>query len=355
MLYEMLTGRKPFQADTSYSVLNAQLNEAPAPPAQWNPTIPAELNAIVLRAMAKDPSGRFQTADEFRNAIRAVREPKVEPVPAAVTMFEAVPATSWEPVSTHSPSSPGAPPMATQVISPTVFSPPVVAPAAQKSNRTLWITLGAVAAILVLAALATVLPRFFLTHAGQKTASVATDAQSSGSSPAQASAAGQTATQSAPSPQPDFAGTAMTSGKPARSSPPAGGNSSPQPVKVKQPQTTVSDQPANPTGQNPPPVNNSNPPAAQGPTPQQLREGHDRLINIDARADAARAGVQNIRSQQQAQGLDIRGDILASMTRMNRFLEEADHALSQRDLDSANDYMDRANTELARLESFLGR
>src|SRR5580698_2499438 len=70
-LYEMLTGRKPFQADTSYSVLNAQLNEAPMPPAQVNPALSPELNNIVLRAMVKFPDGRFQTADEFRNALKS--------------------------------------------------------------------------------------------------------------------------------------------------------------------------------------------------------------------------------------------------------------------------------------------
>src|SRR3954447_23694268 len=73
-LYEILTGRKPFQADTSYSVLNAQLNEPPTPPVEVNPAIPAELNNVVLRAMAKRPEDRFQTAEEFRSALRGVNE-----------------------------------------------------------------------------------------------------------------------------------------------------------------------------------------------------------------------------------------------------------------------------------------
>jgi len=82
---------------------------------------------------------------------------------------------------------------------------------------------------------------------------------------------------------------------------------------------------------------------------------HDRLTNLEARADAAREGVQSIRTQQQAQGLDIRGDILAAMNRMNSDLREAQTALNQNDLQAANEYLDRADKETAKLESFLGR
>src|SRR5690348_16619613 len=73
-LYEMLAGRRPFQADSSYSVLNAQLNEAPVPPIEVNPALSPTLNAIILTAMAKAPSDRFQSAEAFRNAIRNVQQ-----------------------------------------------------------------------------------------------------------------------------------------------------------------------------------------------------------------------------------------------------------------------------------------
>ncbi|MGC2635869.1 MAG: serine/threonine-protein kinase, partial [Acidobacteriaceae bacterium] len=77
-LYEMLAGRKPFQADTAYSVLNAHLNEAPVPPQQINPNLPAGLNDIVMRAIAKAPADRFQTADDFRNAIRGLQQQRAQ-------------------------------------------------------------------------------------------------------------------------------------------------------------------------------------------------------------------------------------------------------------------------------------
>ena len=78
-------------------------------------------------------------------------------------------------------------------------------------------------------------------------------------------------------------------------------------------------------------------------------------MNIEARADAARSGVQSIRTQQQAQGMDLRGDILAAMSRLSNDLREAHAALSQNDLETAEQYMARADKETATLEAFLGR
>jgi serine/threonine-protein kinase len=81
----------------------------------------------------------------------------------------------------------------------------------------------------------------------------------------------------------------------------------------------------------------------------------DRVANVEARADAARAGVQSIRNQQQAQGMDIRGDIVAAMNRMDNDMREAQIAMNQNDLETANQYLDRAEKETAKVESFLGR
>lgn len=79
------------------------------------------------------------------------------------------------------------------------------------------------------------------------------------------------------------------------------------------------------------------------------------MANLDARADAVKSGVQSLRSQQQAQGYDLRGDILAAMTRLDNDLSESRMALSQSDLSTAGEYMDRADRELTTLEKFLGR
>jgi serine/threonine-protein kinase len=97
------------------------------------------------------------------------------------------------------------------------------------------------------------------------------------------------------------------------------------------------------------------PSVAAGPSKQEIREVHDHFSNIEARADAATANLQNLRSRQQAQGLDVRSDILAAMSRMNSDLREAQSALNEKDLETANQYLDRADKEAKTLESFLGR
>ena len=86
-----------------------------------------------------------------------------------------------------------------------------------------------------------------------------------------------------------------------------------------------------------------------------MREAHDRFANLEARADSALSGVEQIRSQQRSQGLDIRGDILTAINRLHHQLDQARQALAERDLDTANEYMNRADGDTSRLEKFLGR
>ena len=66
MLYELLTLRPPFTGDTPLSVVYQHVQDAPVPPSQANGRVPAMLDALVLRSLAKDPDDRFQSADEMR-------------------------------------------------------------------------------------------------------------------------------------------------------------------------------------------------------------------------------------------------------------------------------------------------
>jgi serine/threonine-protein kinase len=92
-----------------------------------------------------------------------------------------------------------------------------------------------------------------------------------------------------------------------------------------------------------------------GAPPQEMRRARDRFMDMDARAETVRSGVEQMRHQQQAQGYDMRGDMVGALNRMNNNLREADRALNEHDVAAARDYMDRANQDMQKLESFLGR
>jgi serine/threonine-protein kinase len=73
VLYEMLTGRVPFEGDSAVSIALKQVAEAPTPPSELNSATPPELEAVILRSLAKDPAQRFQDAEEFITALDRVR------------------------------------------------------------------------------------------------------------------------------------------------------------------------------------------------------------------------------------------------------------------------------------------
>ena len=71
-MYELVTGQRPFQADSEFSLMAAQVKEIPKPPVQLQAGLPAGLNEIILMAIQKDPARRFQSAEAFRNALSNV-------------------------------------------------------------------------------------------------------------------------------------------------------------------------------------------------------------------------------------------------------------------------------------------
>lgn len=71
ILYELLAGRPPFKGESAVSVAYQHVSEAVVLPSQFNPKVSPELDAVVLRAMAKDKDERFQSAEEFREHLLA--------------------------------------------------------------------------------------------------------------------------------------------------------------------------------------------------------------------------------------------------------------------------------------------
>jgi serine/threonine-protein kinase len=73
VLYELLTARVPFDGDSPVTIALKQVSELPVPPSAYNAAIPPELDALVLRALEKDPARRFADADEMIAALEELR------------------------------------------------------------------------------------------------------------------------------------------------------------------------------------------------------------------------------------------------------------------------------------------
>ena len=71
LLYELLTGRPPFQGDSAVSVAYQHVSEAPTPPSEIAPDVPEALDRIVMKALTKDREQRYGTASEFRADLEA--------------------------------------------------------------------------------------------------------------------------------------------------------------------------------------------------------------------------------------------------------------------------------------------
>lgn len=110
MCYEMLTGRRPFQGDAVSQVMKAQLMNRPQPPIELEPAIPEALSAVLMRALEKQPTARFDSAAEMRTAmLQAIGATTEEPLPPkrvgeGAGMGSAELPPTQQPVS-HSPSA----------------------------------------------------------------------------------------------------------------------------------------------------------------------------------------------------------------------------------------------------------
>jgi serine/threonine-protein kinase len=144
LLYELLTGRPPFTGDSPVAIAYQHVRENPIPPSQVDPEIPAWADSIVLKAMAKDPADRYQSAAEMRTDIqRALSGVPVAAPPQATEMYS--PGTQRMGPNTM---MAGAAP--TGAISPYGPDEDGYGGGRNGRRRALWWILGAVAAILII-------------------------------------------------------------------------------------------------------------------------------------------------------------------------------------------------------------
>lgn len=108
VLYEMLTGHVPFEDDNPLTVAYRQVRDDPVPPSMLEPSIPTTMESIIMKALAKNPANRYQTAQELKADLLRflegipVNATPIMPVAAADPATSAMPTTAI-PVSTRLP------------------------------------------------------------------------------------------------------------------------------------------------------------------------------------------------------------------------------------------------------------
>jgi len=317
-LYEVVTGRRPFQGDSDYSIMAAHLQSTPVPPIQIDPSVPAPLNQIILTAIAKDPAQRFQSADAFRAALESVQGQMGGCAPAPV------------------------------------YASPPAEPARQgSSRRLLYMIAGSLATIAVLIVAATQIPKWRAARAGSErapaavTAPVATPAQApppaaEPAPPPVTPPPAQPEATPAASVRTESRGKSVTQREPGR--PPAQAAEAPvAPPQPAAPQQAAPQQAA---------------PQQRGPDPArqaELRDLRERMMLQGTRLTSAKGAIDNMRRVQAQSGLGMRQDVLTALQRAEFYMDEAEAALKSGDPAAMRKALDSAEREIERLDTFLGR
>jgi hypothetical protein len=389
-LYEMVTGQRPFVATSDYSIMAAHVKETPKPPAELHPGLPAELNEIILMAIAKDPSQRFQTAEAFRNALSSVPVTAAEAASQAAsnaTTVDSMKPPVLPPTATAAvPYRPAATPVAASALpkdtkAPTPIPAAVPMPPPQAGgHRGLYMTLGALIVLAVLVVAGIYVPRSNWTHAKSPDAG-SPDARSTAATPESAdNAASQSpANQNTANQSPDMAAPTAASASPAGS--PMNSNSAPAAPTASVDNSNAMQPQQMPSASAPMGKSNSAharakklmaqdagngaagadamqggaamglPAAGDSAQFDELEKTVDQLSN---RAAAVNSGLDHLQQQQAASGYGLRADMVERQASLKSNLFKAEEALQHRDAARAKKYADLAGADADVLERFLG-
>jgi serine/threonine-protein kinase len=333
-LYEMITGKRPFDGPSNYSIMSAHLQQAPVPPVNLAAGIPPTLSEIILMSIAKDPAQRFQTARAFAGALQSVQGGMAAPMPPPVRTAPPQPAMQQAPMAQ--------------------MAPPQQQP---RSNRGLYMVLGSIATLLVLGAAAYEVPKYL--HVGANTPPpkpaisepVSTSAPSAAPAPVTAPAADPVPAAVADSPQPAVDApnkpSAVPEAIPAKPAPPQTAQATPRPVSSPQTQATP-----------PEPAQARQVQAPVTPTPvavpNPMNELRAQYNELSIRMSAARAGLDSMSQQLAGQGLGLRRDIVEAQTRADYQMKEAMDSIRVGDAVAAREHLQYASGNLQTIDKFLG-
>ena len=345
-LYEIVTGKKPFDGDSQFAIMAAHLEKLPVPPITLDTNLPQALNDVILMSIVKEPGERFQTAKAFAAALGSVRQglgmpaaaPAVSPFATTVTM--------------------GPQPAASPV--PVPVAPVAQAERPKSGKRWVWVSAGGLAAVLVLVAAIQFGP-WRNAHAGLKPEPNPAPPKTIEQQPPPPVTPAPTEQHIAePGPIDTAAPPPDTKAAPQSN---AGGQKRPPrqraqavtPPQQKQFADSNTTQQVAPGGP-PASAGNVSPPQQQpaAPDPSVLQDLRERLVQVDSRAGAVRTSLGNLKRAQAAQGMSLRGDMASAETHMNYLLEGANAALNNHDAPATKKFLDSAEAELEKLEKFLG-
>lgn len=368
--------------------MSDHVHTPPPTPRQHYPYIPPGIEAAVLKALAKRPEDRFQSVEEFGAALEHPGEASAKPI--GTVMYP--PATGAGNSSTGSAAAQSVSAAGRDIrgaaVAPGIMAgdapapiPALGSPGAKPGNKKLLYGIGAVAAVLVVSLVVLAIRPKPATMAsaqlggGGQVQSLASPGGSGADSTIAHNSSQQTAAgtsgldKSDSTAQPSImqalnadkaigksastdlkmpnlgrnAGT-VSHGVRSTTTKSGGGQGTPTPDTGSQPQPNQ--QQASPQ---PPPA------PTTGPSEVELESANEDLVKMRARMDAVHQSLTTLKQEQTAQGLGLRGDIVALESRLYSFYGLADRALQQKNLTSAQRNMQQAETELEKLEHFLGR
>ncbi|HVP55780.1 MAG TPA: protein kinase [Candidatus Eisenbacteria bacterium] len=313
-LYQMVTGQRMFGVTSSFSIMQAQVKEVPRPPIELMPSLPKSLNDAILKAVSKDPAQRFQSAGEFRTALSRIA--------AGDSGF----------------LSPEVPTMAGQPKFDPGFTVPPAGTSQSQSNRNFLLIAGVILVALIIIGVTVVKSRqrHDLLNPGRITTAQADTGAQSGVS--------ASVTQPAPAESTTAHAVAVPPAPP--------GDAQHQAIATPKAKSTAAA-----------PDYGNAPSAEDIQAEQQAALEHKRLLDtmeteldqLDGRAASVESSLYALEQQMHADGLGLRGDMVAARSNLRTDIAKAKQAIDSGDTERTRHYLDLAHREVEKLEAFLGR